>query len=504
MKRLILTIILSLIFCVNSSHAQSLANSIQELDSYLLQVMDDWLIPGMAIGVVKGDQVVFLKGYGYRDVDKKLPVDENTLFPIDGIDTNFLNASISILQEQGKISLDKPLRNYLSNLKMYNEYVTNHITLRDFMTSKTGLPSHGFLWYGTEFSRDHIVEVFEFIKPVTGFRKVQYTMLSPYVIKYAVDQTSGTSYENYVQQSLFEPLEMNTTCFGLEFEKNRNVALPYTFNTESQNYELQMEEFKYALQIYNAGNNPGVFSSVKEMCNWMIMNLNEGKFKEKQIVSADFISQAQSLQLPSGNSDYSRGKINLGISFNSSIDYFHGHHLVSSYGHRGVFDSRLMLFPQDSIGIIVLTGSTFSGRWIIGEVLAEKLILGSYKDWNQIGLNNPRWVNEMQAKPKPERPSRLNKENPPSLKLQAYVGRYVNNGYGEITIWEENGLLKGKRSITQYDLDHLGKDQFKIHVRDTYLNFKTMQFYVDESGKVNKLSVDFESSLPPIEFIRAK
>ena len=110
----------------------------------------------------------------------------------------------------------------------------------------------------------------------------------------------------------------------------------------------------------------------------------------------------------------------------------------------------------------------------------------------------------MEERPKPERPSGLNIKDPPSLKLEAYVGKFVNKGYGEITIREENGLLKGERSVTQYELDHIDKDRFKIHVRDTFLNFKTMEFHVDENEKVNKLSVDFESSLPPIEFTRVR
>lgn len=295
---------------------------------------------------------------------------------------------------------------------------------------------------------------------------------------------------------------MNNTCFGFEFTNRENVALPYNYDAESAGYHLAMRGFKDLLNLYNANNNPGVFTSAKEMCNWMIMNLNEGKFGDRQIVSSDFVSHTQSLMVPNGYSDYSKGNINLGRSFGSYIDYFHGHHLVSSYGHRGMFDSRLMVFPHDSIGIIVLTGSTFSGRWIISEILAEEIILGAYNDWNQIGLNNPRWVEEMEEGPKAERPIEINANDPPSLKLHAYVGKYKNSGYGEIEIREEFGLLKGRRSVTQYELDHVGKDKFKIHVGDTYLNFKTMQFHIDDHGEVSKLSVDFESALSPIEFIR--
>lgn len=494
---------LLIIFLPIFNYSQNLKDSIQSLDEYFIKVMKDWHIPSMAIGVVKGDQIVFLKGYGYRDIDNKLPVDENTLFPIDGLG-GFTEASIGILQDQGKINIEERLKQFLPELKMYNDYVTNEVTMRDFMTSRTGLASHGFLWYGTNYSREQVFEALPFLQPNTGFRELSPTTIGPYVIKYAVDQISDSSYESFVKSSMFGPLEMNSTCFGLDFENNENKALAYAYDSEGDEFTLFTEEFMKGLHIYNVQNNPGIFSSAKDMCNWMIMRLNDGKFKGKQIVSSDFISQSHSLQVAIGGSDYSKGDINLGRSFESFIDYFHGHHLVSSYGHRGIFDSRLMLFPQDKLGIIVLTGSTFSGRWIVSEVLAEKIILGEYRDWNQVGLNKPRWVDEMEAKPPVERPIGFNKENPPSLELSAYVGKYVHKGYGEITIIEQDNQLRGVRSVTFFDLDHIEKDRFKLHAGESYLNFKLMQFYPDSGGQVDKLTVDFESSLPPIEFIRIK
>ena len=324
-------------------------------------------------------------------------------------------------------------------------------------------------------------------------------------MKYSVDQILNVSYESFVTEFMLKPLEMNNTCVGLDFENKENIALPYDYDDGQDDFVLVMEEFKNNLHIYNVKNNPELFTSAKDICNWMIMRLNNGNYKGRQIVSSDFISQSHSLQVANGGSDYSKGNINLGTSFDLFIDYFHGHHLVSSYGHRGNFDSRLMLFPQDKLGVIVLTGSTFSGRWILGEVIAENLILGEYQDWNDLGLNIPRWVNEM--KKKPEELARLNEPNNDdshNLKLSAYLGTYYNKAYGQIIIIEQNNKLKGIRSVTSFDLDLVSNDKFKLYGGNNYLRFKTMQFHLDSMGKAEKLTVDYESSLPPIEFVRIK
>ncbi len=502
MKAEIISILLSVTICISPSYTQPIEEAMQDLDGYITQIMHDWRIPSMAIGIVEGQEIAYIKGYGYRNIENVLPVDENTLFPVDGIDINFSNACIAILQDQGRLNIDEPLKTYLPNLKMYNEYVTNHVTLRDFMTLRTGLPNHGFLWYGTDYSREQVIKALEFMAPLKGFRERHSSTLSPYVTKYVVDRTSGMTYEEFAQKHLFEPLGMYNTCFGHQIENAHNVALPYHYNPDTESYELAMDQFKHTLNLYNGTNNPGVLTSAQEMCHWMIACLNEGRYNEENIIPDEYLAQAQSLQHPSGNSNYSSGNIDLGTSFGSFIYYFHGHHLVSSYGHRGPFDTRLMLFPHDSIGIVVLTGSTFAGRWIIGEIIAEKLILDKFQDWNTIGLNNPTWTKELEQRPKPERSSGLNTADPPTLNLHEYTGIFAHKGYGEIAIKEENGLLKGKRSITQYDLDHLGGDRFKIYVKDSHLNFKTMQFHIEDSGEVTTLTVDFESTLPPIVFTR--
>ena len=77
---------------------------------------------------------------------------------------------------------------------MYNDYVSKHVTMHDFMTTQTGLASHGYLWYGTDYSREKVIESLPFLEAVSGFRETSYTDLSYYVAKYAVDQISGKSY----------------------------------------------------------------------------------------------------------------------------------------------------------------------------------------------------------------------------------------------------------------------------------------------------------------------
>ena len=89
---------------------------------------------------------VYTGGFGYRDAEKKLPVTENTLFAIGSCTKAFTSAMLGALAEDGMLDLDKPVRTYLPELKFYNEYLNAHVTIRDMMCHRTGLPRHCLLY----------------------------------------------------------------------------------------------------------------------------------------------------------------------------------------------------------------------------------------------------------------------------------------------------------------------------------------------------------------------
>ena len=119
------------------------------LDTFVLKVLKDWHAAGVTIAVVEKNKVVYTGGFGYRDLDKKFPVTENTLFAIGSCTKAFTASMLGMLQKDGKVDFDKPVRNYLPELKFQNEYTNDHCTLRDMMCHRTGLPRHDLSWYAS-------------------------------------------------------------------------------------------------------------------------------------------------------------------------------------------------------------------------------------------------------------------------------------------------------------------------------------------------------------------
>src|SRR6266852_6712252 len=133
------------------------ASKLQGLDDLAAQTMQQWKVPGLAIGIVQGGKVIYARGYGFRDVEHKLPVNTDTLFPIGSISKSFTTLAFAILNDQGKVDWDKPVRTYLPEFQLYDPVASERATPRDLFSHRTGLPRHDIVWYSTDFSRADLV-----------------------------------------------------------------------------------------------------------------------------------------------------------------------------------------------------------------------------------------------------------------------------------------------------------------------------------------------------------
>jgi len=96
------------------------AAKLQGVDELATQAMDEWKVPGLALGIVKDGKLIYVKGYGFRDVEHKLPVNTDTLFPIGSITKSFTSLAFAMLNDEGKVDWDKPVRNYLPEFQLHD------------------------------------------------------------------------------------------------------------------------------------------------------------------------------------------------------------------------------------------------------------------------------------------------------------------------------------------------------------------------------------------------
>ena len=144
---------------------------LEGIDAYIEKGMSDWELPGLAVAVVKGDKIILMKGYGTREIRKELPVDENTIFAIGSTSKAFTSLSVGFLVQDKKISWDDPVIEHMKDFQLYDPWVTREIRVRDLLANRSGLgDATDLLWYGSDFTRDQIVERLRYAKPVASFR----------------------------------------------------------------------------------------------------------------------------------------------------------------------------------------------------------------------------------------------------------------------------------------------------------------------------------------------
>ena len=200
------------------------------LDTTFERILSDWHAAGFAVAVVEKDKVIYAKGFGYRDLEKKIPVTPNTLFAIGSCTKAFTASILGILQKDGKLELNKPVRTYLPDLKFFNDNMNNQIQLVDMMSHRTGLPRHDFSWYAfPSSSRDSLMKRIQYMEPSYGLReKWQYNNFMFLLQGMVAEKITGTSWENNVQEKIFKPLGMNNSNFSVfDLQKNKDASLGY-------------------------------------------------------------------------------------------------------------------------------------------------------------------------------------------------------------------------------------------------------------------------------------
>src|SRR5580658_3208676 len=205
------------------------AQKFDGFDAFANQELRDWKCDGVAIAIVQDGKVILSKGYGLRDVKKNLPVTEKTLFAIGSATKSFTVTSLGTLVEQGKLDWDKPVRDYLPDFRMWDQFATERMTTRDLVTHRSGLPRHDLMWYNSPFSRQELFERLRYLEPNKDFRTTfQYQNLMFMTAGYLGGHVAGTTWEQLVRKAIFKPLKMTSSNFSItDSQKSADFSQPY-------------------------------------------------------------------------------------------------------------------------------------------------------------------------------------------------------------------------------------------------------------------------------------
>src|ERR1051325_7239731 len=216
-NRIFFSMVLILVALCAAIHAQTapaidINQKLAGFDEFMEKTMKDWNAPGIGVGIVVGDKLVFAKGYGYRDYEKKLPITAQTLYPIASNTKLFTAVAAGFLVDEGKLTWDRPIRESVPTVNFYNVYLNNPIPLRDMLSHRTGITGHDSIWYKSDYSTKELFERLKYLEPKEQPRQIfLYNNMMYAGVGYTIQLQSGKPWAQFVREKIFQPLEMTHT-----------------------------------------------------------------------------------------------------------------------------------------------------------------------------------------------------------------------------------------------------------------------------------------------------
>lgn len=485
------------------------ANRFTGLDTAFERVLKEAHAAGFAVAVVEKNQVMYAKGFGYKDIEKKLPVTTNTLFAIGSCTKAFTASLLGMLQKEDKVDFDKPVRNYLPGLKFYNDEMTDKITLRDMMSHRTGLPRHDLSWYlFTTLSRDSLVQRIPYMEPSAGLReKWQYNNFMFMLQGVVTEKITGRSWEDNIREKIFGPLDMSSSDVSIdELLKSPDVATGYDVKKDSIIHKMAY------YHINAMGPAGSINSNVTDMAKWATTWIYGGKFNGKEVIPAAYVSQAMGSQMVIDGSLPDKEKPDLHLSnygFGWIISSYRGHYRVQHGGNIDGFSANTCIYPSDSIGIIVLCNQNGSGvPTIVRNIISDRILNLKYIDWE---TDQQKAITKAKTEAKAAEKSKTSSQKTgthPSHELKAYEGIYSNKGYGSFEVIAKDDSLFAQFGTHLWWLRHYNYDSFEPFEKDPKDGFDTtdhsdpLLFSMSTSGDIESVAAGFEPTLKPLLFTK--
>ena len=417
-----------------SSAAQgiSVAQRLDGFDAYMAKTLKDWNAPGVGVGVVVNDKLVFAKGYGYRDYEKKLPFTPATMSPIASNTKLFTAVAAGMLVEEGKLTWDKPVRESVPAIRFYNDQLNNAVTLRDMLSHRTGITRHDTIWYKSDFTRKELFEKLVYLEPQEPIRETfLYNNLMFAAVGYLIELQSGKTWEQFVKEKILNPLQMNSTSYTIaDMLKQPEFGVGFTERRDS----FELYKIPYYEDISGVAPCGAIVSNIEDMSHWLIALMNDGRYGGKQVLPSEVLKATlqPAIALPNTALETRGWSEVLNSAYGMARDTasYRGHLITFHGGDLPGFHTQISFMPQDHIGVIVFVIGNHSQPLynIVSYNVYERLLGMDLTPWSErqleIRLKNKKAGTEARTKADVGRVAGTK----PSHALPDYVGAYENPG----------------------------------------------------------------------------
>jgi CubicO group peptidase (beta-lactamase class C family) len=495
----LLTLALVLLIFASPARTQEpeITSKLEGFDSYMEQVLKDWNTPGIGVGIVVNDRLVFAKGYGYRDYEKKLPFTRTTLCQIASNSKLFTAVAAGMLVEEGKLTWDQPVRESVPTIQFFNDALNNNVTLRDMLSHRTGVTRHDLIWFKSPFTRKELFEKLKYLEPQQPMRETfLYNNLMFAAAGYIIELKSGKTWEDFVRERILLPLDMKSTGFTIsDMTKDPDHGVP--FNEKRDSFELyKIPYYEDTEGVAPAG---AIISNIDELSHWLIALMNDGKYQGKQILPASVLKATlqPAIGLPNsmGESQGFWEVLNPAYGMGRQTAAYRGHLITLHGGDLPGFHSQISFMPNDKIGVIVLVISDHSAPLYnaVSYNVYERLLGVDQTPWSQRRLQqrlaNKKAGTEARAKAGGDRVPNTK----PSHALADYAGEFENPAYGILKIGLKDGALQFGFHEFQFPMSHFHYDRFDTPDDEEYGRF-SVNFRTDPQGDIENAVISLDEA----------
>jgi CubicO group peptidase (beta-lactamase class C family) len=491
LRRTTTLLILPLLLLAGPLLARAQEAPLTGLDDYVNKAIKDWEVPGLAIAVIKDDRIVLAKGYGVRELGKPAPVDEHTLFAIGSSSKAFTAASIAMLVDEGKLKWDDPATKYLSGFQLYDPYTTHELTVRDLLSHRSGLERGDLLWYASTYDRNEVLRRIRYLKPTWSLRShFGYQNIMFLAAGQIVPSLTGKSWDDFVRERIFTPLGMNSSSTSIKaLASSDNVATPHT------KFDDKVEPVVWR-NIDNIGPAGSINSNVVDMAQWVRLQLGDGVYQGKQLLSAATVKEMHSPQtiipLEGVNAKLYPEAHFLTYGMGWFLSDYRGRKVVEHGGAIDGMRAEVAMMPEEKLGLVILTNrhTTVLGQALMYRIF-DAYLGGQPRDWSAEILKSFKALEDQAKAAQKKAEAERVKGTSPSLPLEKYAGDYQSEMYGDAKVTFEDGKLVAHFGPNfTGDLEHWNFDTFNVKWRDRMEGKTFVTFRLNKQGKAEGMNIE--------------
>lgn len=491
MKKLLSSVLMTAMLAVSAvaEPARPLPELLPEFEKTVVELQKEAAVPGMSIAVVYKDEVVYLKGFGTRDLEKNLPVDVDTVFQLTSCSKPMTSTALAALVSQGTIHFSEPVSRWLPNFQMSDPWITSQVTFADLLSHRSGVPGQAgdileILGYG----QAEILHKFRYLEKAYPFRAgYAYCNFAFTAAGLAAAKAIDTDYAGLMDRTIFQPLGMsNSSARFSDYEKAENKAVSYYLDRGKAIATVRRPDAQAP-----AG---GVSSTARDLASWVRLHLNQGRWKGKNLIDKAALAETYQIHAVTSNNPANfsgRGYYGLGwvVGHDRKGRLWISHSGAFSVGVR----SAVTLIPEEEVGIVVLSNGFPSA---LPEAVST-LFTTAY-DTGQMDTAGARAVQKqvleamlsMTSSPAVAKPTGPIQ---PSLPLPSYTGEFGNDYYGTVQVTQKGNRLQLRIGKQDFQLTHLTGNTFSAKAATSEfddLGPFEVRFAVDGKGRVNGFQQD--------------